>query len=284
MIRSAAFRAAAVLALAAAFRPASAAEAGPEFRAFCLQSREIEDRADRALREGDFAAARRACAEWLRKDLSAAGTLDADAAPDAVELGAETRATLVRAGAALARLRRLARADGDDRPVLDALGAALESEPRFPRFCAKVRRHRMELLARAGRWDAALADRRALGFIDDWRVCGPCPAKDAIPEDAADPGVAAPQDRPPYTRWTHLAGLDPDGTLNLDRCVRPVPDSAARAFTELLNPTGRPLPAVLNVASDNGPTVLFNGAVVLSRDLVRPAAFDQDLVDRKSVV
>jgi transglutaminase-like putative cysteine protease/Flp pilus assembly protein TadD len=207
-----------------------------------------------------------------------AGPFEVEAAAARAEL--EARRGKPEAVASLAALLALE----DDLPP-GALEPALQraaAPGSDPLVAAQATFHLAHLHDEAGDSDGARAARAALGLFTRFAVLGPfgdgrAGFSQAFPPEAE---AAAPDSARVYhgklgdVRWRTSEGLVREGALVLDGMLRP--DTQATAYVVAFAQSPRAQDVALRLGTAGPVKVWVNGTLVLARDLVRAAAFDQD--------
>ncbi len=121
-----------------------------------------------------------------------------------------------------------------------------------------------------------------LGIIRDWWVSGPFDNERGRGFDVANPpeeGIdldATYEGKERDVAWRRVPVRGALGGLDLDALLRP--NDQACAYVVAFVKSSAERPATLRLGSDEAVKAWWNGAEVLSRDVRRPIAFDQDVV------
>ncbi len=210
----------------------------------------------------------------------AAAPYDDQLATEAARLAAEAKAP--QAVSPLAALAGL-----DELVAPAALEAALRpgivpgAHPLVAAQAALILAHLLEQRGEAGE---AAALRAPLGLLSHWFVIGPFGDGRAsfatrFPPESEKAPPEVGRSYPGKLRevsWRAGDAAMRDGVLYLDGLLRP--DTQAVAYVVAYVRSDRARPAALRLGSAGPLKVWWNGAEVLSRDVARPAALDQDAV------
>ena len=184
---------------------------------------------------------------------------------------------------AVADLAVLAGLDEDVAPAaLEAAVRPAVAPSAHPLVAAHARLVLARLVAERGAAADADALRAPLGLVSRYFVIGP------FGEGRASLATTFPPEREPAppamasrypgkaheVGWRAADGAVRDGMLYLDGLLRP--DTQAVAYVAAFVRSDRERPAALRIGSPGPIKVWLNGVPVLSRDVVRPAALDQD--------
>ena len=195
--------------------------------------------------------------------------------------GKTRRKNLARAELLLGKISRLTETttkQGDTRKFLKGLDA----EKLGPVLNAYVRYQRARLAMAEGDTKSADALLGELGLVHDWWLLGPFdnergsgfktkgPAEDKIDLDGKWKGKSR------SVSWRKVPVRSRFGYVNLDAMLRP--NNQAYAYAVSLVKSDAARAAALRLGSDEAVKVWWNGHEVLSRDLRRELAFDQDVV------